>query len=87
MLGYELDDEQDNARDGKLEEAKKALQEWVDKQGHERCWYYPEIFNRLCEILDVKPTTLPCLPVRHEFESGCIRYQREQYGSGGGYAH
>lgn len=38
----------------KLEVAQAALQRWVDQQGHERCWYYPDIFNELVQILEVK---------------------------------
>lgn len=64
-----------------LKLAKEALQEWVDKQGHDRCWYYPDIFNRLCDILQVKPTKTPSLPPEQEFKGGCNRYRGEEYGS------
>jgi hypothetical protein len=64
-----------------LDKAKALLQQWVDKQGHDRCWYYPDIFTQLCTLLGVKPTTDPSLPPRAEFEKGCARYQSEEYGS------
>lgn len=63
----------------KLEQAKIVLQEWLDKQGHDRCWYYPEIFSKLVDILEVKATKDPSLPPRKEFEEGCKKYQQEQY--------
>jgi hypothetical protein len=60
--------------------AKQMLQEWMNNQGHDRCWYYPEIFRRLCVLFDVKPEVYANLPSRSEFEQGCHRYQDEQYG-------
>ena len=63
------------------QEAKRAIQEWVDKQGHDRCWYYPELFTRLVEIYEIKPTKKTSLPPIEEFEEGCTRYQFEEYES------
>jgi len=53
---------------------------WIDKQGHDRCWYYPDIFRQLCELFDVKITVNPNLPPCKEFKAGCERYQEEEYG-------
>lgn len=58
---------------------KELLQAWVDKQGHDRCWYYPEIFIAIARELDVDISEMPILPPRCEFEEGCRRYQDEQY--------
>lgn len=63
------------------EEAKQIIQEWVDKQGHDRCWYYPELFLKLADIFDVKMGVEPKLPPRTEFEEGCKRYQNDEYGT------
>jgi hypothetical protein len=63
----------------KFNKAKQTLQTWVDQQGHERCWYYPEVFNKLVDIFDIKMTKEPSLPPRAEFEEGCRKYQKEQY--------
>lgn len=65
----------------KSDEAKQVLQSWVDQQKHGRCWYYPDIFNRLCEIFEVTPTNEPNLPSRIQFEIGCKYFQDEQYGN------
>ncbi len=62
-----------------LEEVKKIVQESIEKQGHERCWYHPDLFQRLIEVLEVKPMGKPSLPPRKEFEQGCKKYQDEQY--------
>jgi hypothetical protein len=59
--------------------AKAVLQEWADKQGHERCHWHPDILQRLANLFEIKPTVEPKLPPREEFESGCRRYQEEQY--------
>ncbi|NCO11070.1 hypothetical protein CO038_02765 [Candidatus Pacearchaeota archaeon CG_4_9_14_0_2_um_filter_39_13] len=63
----------------RYDEARLVVQEWTDKQGHERCWYYPELFKRLAGIFEITPTLDPSLPPRQEFEEGCRRYQDEEY--------
>ncbi|MBI2452270.1 hypothetical protein HYV50_04320 [Candidatus Pacearchaeota archaeon] len=63
----------------KYQEARKALQEWLDKQGHNMCWYYPEIFRELSKILEVTPSRKPDLPPREEFRPNCERYECEIY--------
>lgn len=66
----------------KVAEAKRLLQEWVNKQGHERCWYYPEIFRPLAELFGIEMTVDPQRPPRSEFEGGCTKFQDEEYKSG-----
>lgn len=63
----------------KYQQVKEVIQEWVDKQGHDRCWYYPELFMKLAELCEITPTTLPSLPPREEFERGCKRYQEKEF--------
>ena len=58
---------------------REILSDWVNKQGHERCWYYPDLFKQLAEVLDVKISKEPRLPPIEEFEEGCRRYQMEEY--------
>lgn len=62
----------------KCKEAEAIIQEWANKQGHDRCWYYPDLFRRLAVVfeLDLQPGPLP---PRKEFEEGCRRYQCEEY--------
>ncbi|MBS3079966.1 hypothetical protein J4221_00680 [Candidatus Pacearchaeota archaeon] len=62
----------------KFYEAKTIIQEWVSKQGHDRCWYYPDLFRKLAEIFEVQYSD-PGLPPRNEFEKGCEKYQEEEY--------
>lgn len=64
----------------KVAQATGLLQQWVDQQSHDRCWYYPEIFRQLCDLFGVQPTLQPGLPPRPEFELGCKRYQDEEFG-------
>lgn len=56
------------------------VKEWIGKQGHDRCWYYPDIFAKIAEVLGIPAADKPALPPRAEFEGGCSRYQQEQYG-------
>jgi hypothetical protein len=62
-------------------EVRQIVQEWLDKQGHNRCWWFPELFKRLATTLDLKPTVEPELPPRPEFEQGCKQYQDEEFGT------
>lgn len=66
----------------KLEGVKAIVQAYADRQGHERCWYLPELFDELTTVLEITPTKPPLLPPRCEFEAGCKKYQDEQYGKG-----
>ena len=63
----------------KCERAKQILTEWIDQQGHDRCWYYPDLYRKLIEVFDIKPSKEPNLPPKAEFEQGCKRYQDEEY--------
>ncbi len=47
-------------------EARQTIQEWMDKQGHDRCWYYPDLFKRLAQIFDAKILDKPRTSVRGE---------------------
>lgn len=67
--------------DDRLDDVKAIVQEWLDKQGHDRCWWYPELFERLAEVLELKATVPARLPPRCEFEAGCRRFTDSQYGS------
>ncbi len=63
----------------KLEEAKRILQAWQNKQRHDRCWYYPDLFRELCVVLEVTPTNDPDLPTIEEFQEGCTQFQADEY--------
>ena len=62
----------------KLERIKGIVQEWYDKQGHDQCHYYPELFRELAPIVEVKIID-PHLPPRAEFKRGCKMFQDEIY--------
>ncbi len=63
----------------KCDSAEQVLQQWLDKQSHDRCWYYPDLFNELVKIFKLSSTNVPNLPPRVEFEEGCRKYQDEEY--------
>lgn len=60
-------------------ETRSILQEWVDQQGHNRCWYYPELFRRLVALYGVEASKEPALPPEEEFKAGCNKYREEEY--------
>ncbi len=68
-----------NSTEEQLEEAKQIIQQWVDKQSHDRSWYYPDLFNQLVILFDIKSSKEPSLPPLVEFKRGCERYQQEEY--------
>lgn len=61
----------------KCEEAKAIIEEWQSQQGHDRCWYYPEVFRKLATLFGVKPVDRPDQLSRRDFEKGCERFQDE----------
>jgi len=63
----------------KCDQTQAIIQQWVDQQGHDRCWYYPDLFRVLAELHDITSELHPKLPHRAEFEAGCKRYQDEEY--------
>jgi hypothetical protein len=63
----------------KLNKVKEILLEAIEKEGHERCWYHPDLFQKLIDLLEIKTAKNLCLPPRKEFEQGCKNYQEEQY--------
>lgn len=56
------------------DEAKKILVEWLEKRGHDQCWYYPDIFERLATLFGIV-CSKPELPSLCEFQEGCRRFQ------------
>ena len=63
----------------KYQQAQAILQEWANKQGHERCHWHPDILQRLADVFEIKPTVDPKLPPEEEFAEFCDRYRKEQY--------
>ncbi|OGJ54121.1 hypothetical protein A3D11_03145 [Candidatus Peribacteria bacterium RIFCSPHIGHO2_02_FULL_49_16] len=61
-------------------ESKEIIQEYVDQQGHNRCWYYPDLFRSLVKLFEVDASKEPALPPLEEFKEGCRRYQQEEFG-------
>lgn len=60
-------------------QARLVLQAWADEQGHNKCWYYPDVFSELCRVLDVESKTDPKLPPREEFMQCCAEYAADLY--------
>ena len=64
-----------------VDEVKNLIQQWTDKQGHDRCWYYPELFSQLEKLFGIVPTVAACLPPKEEFKKGCEIFCNQQYGN------
>lgn len=63
----------------RCERTEELLKSWVDKQSHNKCWFYPEIFRELCSLHRVYPSLPDLLPSQEEFKEGCDKYRRELY--------
>ena len=63
----------------KLYTIKNLVEDWIGKQGHDSCWYYPDIFKSICNELGIEWKE-PILPSRQEFERGCCKFQDELFG-------
>lgn len=61
-------------------ETKRILRLWAEKQGHDRCWYYPDLFRQLMELHGIELPADLGQPSLDEFQAGCKRFQTEEYG-------
>lgn len=69
-----------DSTEGRLAQVEETISQFINRQGHDRCHYYPELLEELAGILKIKQTTPSNLPTLEEFKAGCERFQREQYG-------
>lgn len=65
----------------RLKAIQKLIKEWDEKQGHSKCWYYPEIFKQIADEAQVKLTNHPPNVPRPQFREQCHQYEEEQYNS------
>lgn len=63
----------------KLLEVKNVIREWDEKRGHERCWYFPELFKKIADIVGVELMNGPYVPTPEQAARGCERYWKEQF--------
>lgn len=66
-------------QNNKLDLIKNEVQAWLDKQGHDQCWFYPEILQKIVDILEIKATIDPNLPTEEQFKEGCKVFCLEKY--------
>jgi hypothetical protein len=62
----------------RCEHVAELVRSWASKQGHDVCWFYPEIFEEIAVALGVVFVP-PNLPPRREFRSGCRIYEEQVY--------
>lgn len=63
----------------KCDQVRAAVLAWANKQGHDQCWYYPEIFMTIAGILDIPLQIKPELPPRREFREQCQQWESVIY--------
>ena len=62
------------------EQVKQEVELWSSQQSHDRCWYYPDVFAKIAEIVGAKVDQPKGLPPLHEFKDGCCRFQKSEFG-------
>jgi|SRR5690606_24869251 len=64
---------------GKVKRIKTLIQEWDNKRGHDKCWYYPEIFEDIAKVVNVPLiNNQPCVP-RTDFRNNCQIFEAGIY--------
>jgi hypothetical protein len=64
----------------RLEVVREILTEWAKLDGHDRCWFHPELLSRLCQVVGVPVIEKPIRMTRQEFQCGCLAYQDDLFG-------
>ncbi|MEK6908938.1 MAG: hypothetical protein AABX23_02715 [Nanoarchaeota archaeon] len=69
-----------NELEDKARETERILREWVELTGHNRCWWHPELLQRLGKLYDVDMSkAIERLPIE-VFRRGCAVYTAGEYG-------
>lgn len=63
----------------KCDKTVQIIREWLSKQGHDACWYYPSLFTAMAELHGIETKTYRLPPSRKEFRAGCRRFEDEIY--------
>jgi hypothetical protein len=63
-----------------LTAVRATITTWLGTQGHDRCHYYPELFQQLADALHLTRTDGSGIPDRAAFEAGCRRFADDLYG-------
>lgn len=64
---------------GSCEAAIMILESWLNKQGHDRCFWHPEVLQMLANVYGLKQTVPSELPPIEEFRLGCALFTNEEY--------
>ena len=56
----------------------EILCEYNSKQGHDKCWFYPELFDKLLKVYKI-PKVESNLPPKEEFKEYCDIYREKVY--------
>ena len=64
----------------RCDQARVILQECANRQGHNKCWWNPEVLQSLMTLFDIQSTVEPCLPPKEEFNQQCGVYADKLYG-------
>jgi hypothetical protein len=67
----------------KLEQIRQVILEWDGKKGHDRCWYYHDLFNKIANIAGVQLKPSPGV-TREEFRQGCAFFEEQEFGQSHG---
>jgi hypothetical protein len=60
-----------------LDRIRSLVLEWANKQDHDACWFYPEIFREIAAELQLNVRSKPMTLSITVFEEGCKKYRAE----------
>lgn len=63
----------------KLNKIRSYIEDWISKQDHDKCWYYPEIFKQICEVLEIPYEKQKLNSItKEEMKRGCDKFIDEE---------
>lgn len=60
-------------------EARRLLDQVLNAQGHDQCWWHPELVQRLAQLFEVRHSCTLRLPPIDEFHRECRKFARTLY--------
>lgn len=65
----------------KIQKITSILIDWDEKRGHDACWFYPEIFKQIADVLEIELKNPQPEISRAEFKEGCRQFQCDKFGN------
>ncbi len=61
-----------------IRRVREILNDWQTKAGHDACWFYPEVFRELCNVVGLEYIE-PSKVDRSDFRAHCQKFEEHLY--------